>query len=364
MAKRETVVVAMSGGVDSSVAAALLLEQGYNVIGMTMQIWPREEGPSWDEGPKTCCSLKAVDDARRVADKLGIPYYVTNLRERFREQVIDYFVNEYARGHTPNPCIACNHFIKFDALLERALALGADYIATGHYAQIEYCKERSRYILRKGKDPQKDQSYSLYGLSQKQLSHTLLPLGGLTKEETRKIAENIGLKVADKPDSQEICFIPDNDYRGFLSRRIPDSIRPGPFLDLAGNIIGSHKGIPYYTIGQRRGLGLVASEPLYVVDIVPGENAVIVGPKDKLLRRELIATGVNWVSIAKLVEPLLCTAMIRYNASEMAVTVSPLPEGEVLARFQGPVQAPTPGQSVVFYLDDLVLGGGVIKKTS
>ncbi|MGI6574570.1 MAG: tRNA 2-thiouridine(34) synthase MnmA [bacterium] len=363
MAIGETVVVAMSGGVDSSVAVALLLKEGYDVIGMTMQIWPREEEPGWDEGHRTCCSISAVDDARRVADKLGIPYYVTNLRAKFQEQVINYFTKEYARGRTPNPCVACNHYIKFAALLERALALGASYIATGHYAQIEYDYSRGRYILRKGKDPKKDQSYTLYGLTQTQLSHTLLPLGKLTKEETRKLADDLGLQVATKPDSQEICFIPDNDYRGFLNRQIPEQITPGPFLDTEGNILGTHSGIPCYTIGQRRGLGLVAPEPLYVVDIDPARNAVIVGTKEQLERQELVAEAINWIAIPQLDMPLRCMAMIRYNAKEAPAVISPLSTGDVLVRFQEPVRAPTPGQSVVFYEDDLVIGGGIIKET-
>ncbi|HHY37050.1 MAG TPA: tRNA 2-thiouridine(34) synthase MnmA, partial [Firmicutes bacterium] len=349
--------------VDSSVTAALLLEQGYEVIGMTMQIWPREGEPSWEEGHRTCCSLSAVEDARRVADKLGIPFYVTNLRAVFQERIIDYFTAEYARGRTPNPCIACNHYIKFDALLERALALGARYLATGHYARVEYAPEKGRYLLRKGKDRHKDQSYVLYGLTQKQLSHTLLPLGELTKEETRRLAADLGLKVAAKPDSQEICFVPDNDYRSFLRERISDRIQPGPFLDTKGNVLGTHAGLPFYTIGQRRGLGLTAPEPLYVVDIDRERNAVIVGSREELYRQELIAEDLNFIAVPTLVEPLQVTAMIRYNAPEVRAEISPLPGDEVLVRFAEPVRAPTPGQSVVFYQEDLVVGGGIIKET-
>ncbi len=363
MTKKDMVVVAMSGGVDSSVTAAILLEQGYEVIGMTMQIWPREGGPAWEEGHRTCCSLSAVDDARRVADKLGIPFYITNLRAVFQERIVDYFTAEYARGRTPNPCVACNHYIKFAALLDRALALGARYLATGHYARVEYSPERGRYLLRKGKDRHKDQSYVLYGLTQEQLSHTLLPLGELTKGETRRMAQDLGLKVATKPDSQEICFVPNNDYRSFLRERIPDQIKPGPFLDTEGNVLGTHSGLPYYTIGQRRGLGLTAPEPLYVVDIDRERNAVIVGTRDKMYRQELVAEDLNFIAVPDLDESLSVTAMIRYNAAEVKAEISPLPGDEVLVRFENPVRAPTPGQSVVFYQDDLVVGGGIIKET-
>ena len=363
MTRKDRVVVAMSGGVDSSVTAALLLEQGYEVIGMTMQIWPREGDAAWEEGHRTCCSLSAVDDARRVADKLGIPFYVTNLRAVFQERIIDYFTAEYARGRTPNPCVACNHYIKFDALLDRALALDAHYLATGHYARVEYDPERGRYLIRKGRDGHKDQSYVLYGLTQKQLSHTLLPLGELTKEETRRLAQDLGLKVATKPDSQEICFVPNNDYRSFLRERIPGQIKPGPFLDTEGNVLGTHAGLPYYTLGQRRGLGLTAPEPLYVIDIDTERNAVIVGTRDKLYRQELVAEDVNFVAVPGLAEPLAVTAMIRYNAPEVRAEISPLPGDEVLVRFENPVRAPTPGQSVVFYQEDVVIGGGIIKET-
>lgn len=363
MTKRKVVVVAMSGGVDSSVTAALLLEQGYEVIGMTMQIWPSGEGSGQDGDGRTCCSLSAVDDARQVAAKLGIPYYVTNLREVFRKKVIDYFKDEYARGRTPNPCIACNHYIKFSALLDRALALGANYLATGHYAQVSYSPSRGRYLLRKGLDPQKDQSYALYGLNQRQLSHALFPLGELSKDETRAIAHRWGLGVAAKPDSQEICFIPDNDYRGFLRREIPAKIQPGPFLDVEGNILGTHSGLPYYTIGQRRGLGLVAAEALYVVDIDVERNAVVVGGRDKLWRRELVAENLNFIAIPSLAGPLEVTAMTRYNSPETGARVSPLPQGRALISFAEPVRAPTPGQAVVFYQGDLLLGGGIIKET-
>ncbi|NLP18454.1 MAG: tRNA 2-thiouridine(34) synthase MnmA [Firmicutes bacterium] len=363
MRKKNVVVVAMSGGVDSSVTAALLLERGYEVIGMTMQICPPGEGPVPDGGSRIGCSSSAVDDARRVADKLGISHYVTNLEAAFQEKVIDYFTAEYAQGRTPNPCIACNRYIKFAALLDRALALGGHYLATGHYARVMYSASRGRYLVHKGVDPRKDQSYALYVLSQEQLSHSLFPLGELTKDGTRALAAKWGLEVAGKPDSQEICFIPDNDYRGFLLREIPAKIKPGPLLDLKGNVLGTHRGLPYYTIGQRRGLGLAAPEPLYVVDIDVGRNAIIVGSTEELWRRELVAEELNFIAIPSLLESMEVTAMIRYNSPEVRARVRPLPQGRALVSFVEPVRAPTPGQSVVFYQGDLLIGGGIIKKT-
>lgn len=354
------VVVAMSGGVDSSVAAALLKEQGYDVIGITMQIWPKSQENPAEENPGGCCSLSAVEDARAVAYELGIPYYVVNFRETFEREVIDYFCHEYASGRTPNPCIVCNHRLKFAALLEKALALGADYVATGHYARVRYDKGRGRFLLLKGVDEHKDQSYALYGLTQYQLAHTLFPLGELTKDETRRIAARLGLPVAAKEDSQEICFVPDNDYRGFLRRHIPDKIRPGPFLDRTGRVLGTHKGLPFYTIGQRRGLGVASRDRLYVTGLDPERNAVILGPSEDLYRTGLRAEAVNWVSIAPPVSPLAAAVKVRYNGPETPAEVIPAGENEVVVRFRQPVRAVAPGQAAVFYQKAEVLGGGVI----
>ncbi|HHY92655.1 MAG TPA: tRNA 2-thiouridine(34) synthase MnmA, partial [Firmicutes bacterium] len=303
----------MSGGVDSSVTAALLKEQGYEVIGMTMQIWPKSQEDPARENPGGCCSLSAVEDARAVAHILGIPYYVVNLRETFEREVIDYFCREYAAGRTPNPCIVCNHRLKFAALLDKALALGAEYVATGHYARVRYDQVRERYVLLQGVDKHKDQSYALYGLTQKQLAHTLFPLGGFTKEETRRLAAELGLPVALKRDSQEICFVPGNDYRGFLRQRIPEKIRPGPFLDQNGNVVGTHQGLPFYTIGQRRGLGIPGRKRLYVTGLDPERNSVTLGPVEQLFHTELTAGAVNWVSIDRPPTMLAAEVRVRYN---------------------------------------------------
>lgn len=354
------VVVAMSGGVDSSVTAALLKEQGYEVIGMTMQIWPKSQENPAQENPGGCCSLSAVEDARSVAYELGIPYYVVNLRETFEREVIDYFCHEYASGRTPNPCIVCNHRLKFKALLEKALALGADYVATGHYARVRYDERRGRFLLLKGVDKHKDQSYALYGLTQYQLGHTLFPLGELTKDETRHIATRLGLPVAAKQDSQEICFVPDNDYRGFLRQRIPEKICPGPFLDRTGRVLGMHKGLPFYTVGQRRGLGVAARERLYVTGLDPERNAVILGPLEDLYRTGLKAEAVNWVSITPPSSSLTAAVKVRYNGPETPAELIPKGESEVIVHFRQPVRAVAPGQAAVFYHEDEVLGGGII----
>lgn len=356
----ERVVVAMSGGVDSSVAAALLKEQGYDVIGITMQIWPKSQEDPGQEKPGGCCSLSAVDDARAVAHDLGIPYYVVNLRQTFEREVIEYFCREYAAGRTPNPCIVCNHRLKFSSLLEKALALEAQYVATGHYARVRYDAGRGRFVLLRAVDRKKDQSYALYGLNQYQLSHTLFPLGDLTKEETRHLAEQLNLPVAAKPESQEICFVPDDDYRGFLRTRIPGKIRPGPFLDGAGNVLGTHQGLPFYTIGQHRRLGLSAPGRLYVTGLDPERNAVILGPLEDLFRTELRASAVNWVSIAPPERPLEAEVRVRYNGPLTVAELYPENDGDLTVRFREPVRAITPGQAAVFYRGDEVLGGGTI----
>lgn len=356
---KETVVVGMSGGVDSSVAAYLLKEQGYNVIGITMTLVPKDV--FYEEKVGGCCSISAVNDARRVADQLGIYYYVMNFREVFEKKVINYFIDEYLAGRTPNPCIACNKYIKFDEFLRKANALGAKYVATGHYASIKYDEERKRYLLIRSRDVKKDQTYMLYNLTQHQLAHTLMPLGGYTKEQVRKIAEDIGLLVFNKPDSEEICFVPDNDYAGFIERRVPDKVEKGYFVDVKGNILGEHKGIVHYTIGQRKGLGLALGRPVFVVDIIPEKNLVVVGDEREVFKNKLYAEDLNFIPFDKLEGPMRVSAKIRYTAKEANATITPYKDG-VMVEFDEPQRAITKGQSVVFYDGDIVVGGGVIKE--
>lgn len=356
---KKLVVVAMSGGVDSSVTAALLIEQGYEVIGVTMQIWdPQITEVAGDY--VGCCSLSAVDDARAVANKLNIPYYVLNFYKLFRESVVTDFCTEYVKGRTPNPCVVCNRVVKFEALLKKALGLGAHYVATGHYAQIDYNEELGRYTVKKALDQRKDQTYFLYTLTQNQLAHTLMPLGGFTKDKVRRMAADRGLKVAEKPESQEICFVPDNNYRNFLRENVAAEIKPGPFLDVSGNVIGRHEGIAFYTIGQRRGLGLAMGEKVYVVDIDPIRNAVIVGSEEALKRNSLVAEDLNYILTEKLSGPEKIQAQIRYNGQPALATITPLPDNQVRVDFDEPQRAITPGQAVVFYKDEYLFGGGTI----
>ena len=360
---RERVVVAMSGGVDSSTAAGLLKKESYQVIGITMQIWSSDRIASEADKLGGCCSLVAVEDARRVAQKLDIPYYVMNFRKVFAEKVITDFCEEYKRGRTPNPCIRCNQYIKFTALLERAEKLGARFIATGHYARIEFDRTRRRHLLKKGIDSKKDQSYVLYAMTQFQLKHTLMPLGNLTKEKVRRMAREWALPVADKSESQEICFIPDDDYGEFLKECLPRTTKPGPILDREGKVLGEHQGILFYTVGQRKGLGMAMGEPVYVVSIDRKKNAIVVGKDSDVYADELVATGINYVDREKLTEPIRVKAKIRYGAREAEAIVTPLDKDKVQVKFRKPQRAITPGQAVVFYDGDVLVGGGTIAKS-
>ncbi|MDN5348156.1 MAG: tRNA-uridine 2-sulfurtransferase [Clostridia bacterium] len=359
MVSKGKVMVAMSGGVDSSTAAALLKEEGYEVVGVTLQIWPEDMPPP--PGEVGCCSVQAVEDARRVAQILGFPYYVMNFRQVFQGKVIDYFIHEYLSGRTPNPCIACNRYIKFGALLRKALALGMDYIATGHYARIFYDAGRGRYLLAKGRDADKDQSYALYTFSQFELAHTLLPLGNYKKSEVREIAEGLGLPVARKAESQEICFVSQGSYREFLEVRAKKPIRPGPIFDSRGNYLGRHQGLPFYTVGQRRGLKLAAGIPLYVLALDPERNALIVGTEEELLQKKLWARDNNFILWEKPPAEARVTAKIRYRAPEAEAILRPQDEG-VEVEFLEPQRAIAPGQAVVYYQGDLVVGGGTIER--
>jgi tRNA-specific 2-thiouridylase len=353
--------VAMSGGVDSSVAAALLKDEGHKVIGMTMNLFslPREICAS--ENLRSCCGWKAQEDAHRVAVALGIPHFVADFRRPFERKVIDDFVREYRNGRTPNPCIRCNQFIKFTLLYERARRLGAELIATGHYARAEKDRGSGRWLLKKGVDSVKDQSYFLYPLTQVELGRTLFPVGRYTKGEIRRLAGRYELPVAQKPESQEICFVPNNDYAAFLRERVPEAFRPGPILDLRGRLIGEHRGIISYTLGQRRRMGISAPHPLYVVAIDPHRNVIIAGKAEDLLKRRLIVSDLNWISIERLKRRRTIRAKIRYKHDEAEATISPEGSGAVLLEFERPQRAATPGQAAVFYEGDLVVGGGTIR---
>ena len=359
---KKKVAVGMSGGVDSSVAAYLLKEQGYDVIGVTMQIW-QDEDPLAQAENGGCCGLSAVDDARRVADRLGIPYYVLNFKREFKENVIDYFMDEYMHARTPNPCIACNRYVKWEALLNRARELGCDYIATGHYARVVQL-DNGRYALKKSATDRKDQTYALYNLTQEQLAHTLMPVGEYEKEQIREIAAKIGLLIANKPDSQEICFIPDNDYAGYIERESGKTFPKGNFVDLDGNILGTHKGIIHYTIGQRKGLGLSMGSPVFVVDIRPETNEVVIGSNLDTFHDSLYAGKVNLMSVDALEGEREVVAKIRYSHKGAPCRIKMVDEDWVLCKFEEPVRAITPGQAVVFYDGDIVLGGAVIDRVA
>ncbi|KPI53862.1 thiouridylase [Clostridioides difficile] len=354
------VMIGMSGGVDSSVAAYLLKQQGYDVIGVTMKLWQDDDDVENEGG---CCSLSAVEDARRVANKIGIPFYVLNFREVFKEKVIDYFIDEYLEGKTPNPCIACNKHIKFDDFYKKARQIGCDYVATGHYAKIEKDESTGRYLLKKSVTDKKDQTYALYNLTQEQLEHTLLPIGDYEKDRVREIAKEMGMAVHNKPDSQEICFVKDNDYANYVKKHSKKRIEEGFFVDTKGNILGKHKGILYYTIGQRKGLGITFGKPMFVIDINPINNTIVLGDNEELFKKELIAKDVNFISIDKLEEPLRVQAKIRYSAKPSPATIHKIGEDTIKIVFDEAQRAITKGQSVVMYDGDIVVGGGIIEKS-
>jgi tRNA-uridine 2-sulfurtransferase len=356
------VLVAMSGGVDSSVAALLLLRAGYEPVGVTMRLWvdPLSEAQAEDQ-QQGCCSLEAVADARRVADQLGIAHYTLNLKDLFYSAVVQKFTDNYLQGKTPNPCVECNRHLKFSALLDKAVALGLDYIATGHYVNNRFDATTGRYRLYRGRDQQKDQSYMLYMLGQRELSKTLFPLGDLTKEQVRNLAAAEKLPVAEKAESQEICFIPDHDYHRFLERECPAAIQPGQIYSVGGELLGQHRGIAFYTVGQRKGLGLTSQTPLYVVRIDAEKNRVIVGQEAELNSTGLFVNTLSFVSGEIPQQPQELTVKIRYRTPAVPALLHPPEAGTAHVIFKDPQKAVAPGQSAVFYDENEVVGGGIIK---
>jgi tRNA-specific 2-thiouridylase len=366
------IAVAMSGGVDSSAAAAILKEQGHELVGFTMQLWNQRRGISVDENgeplPSRCCSLDDVYDARRVAEELGFPFYVLNLEKEFERDVVQPFVNSYLNGETPIPCVACNSRLKFASLDKLAVSLGCEKVATGHYARVAFDEATKRYRLLRGSDEQKDQSYFLWELTQGQLSRALFPLGELSKSDARQAARENQLAVAEKKESQEICFVPDGDYAGFIDRYLEAEAQtdrlppPGELVTSSGTVLGTHRGIHRYTVGQRRGIGIAQSAPLYVLGINREENQVVVGNDDELLRNEFTAAGVNWIAFDDPTEPVCAEVRVRYRHTAAPATIEPVKAGRVRVMFAEPQRAITPGQATVFYRGDEVLGGGWIVK--
>lgn len=351
----------MSGGVDSSVAAYLLKEQGYEVIGATMQIWQDEERQVQEENGG-CCGQSAVEDARRAAEQIGIPHYVMNFRKEFKDRVIDYFVEEYLAGRTPNPCIACNRYVKWEMMLKRSLQIGADYIATGHYARVAMTPE-GRYAVRSSMTAKKDQTYALYNLTQEQLAHTLMPVGEYTKEEIRSIAVREGLEAAHRPDSQEICFIPDHDHAAYIEREAGQRVSgSGNFVTADGQILGKHQGITHYTIGQRKGLNLAMGHPVFVTEIRPETDEVVIGEAKDVYGDTLYCDQINYMGMADLPHPREVSAKIRYAHGGEQCRIEKVTENVIKCSFHKPVRAITPGQAVVFYEDGYVLGGGCIRR--
>lgn len=364
--------IAMSGGVDSSAAAAILKEQGHDLVGFTMQLWNQRRGISVDENgeplPSRCCSLDDVYDARRVAEELGFPFYVLNLEREFERDVVQPFVRSYLNGETPIPCVSCNSRLKFASLDKLAASLGCDKVATGHYARVEYDEAAKRYRLYRGRNLQKDQSYFLWELTQDQLSRAMFPLGEMSKPEVREVAREHNLAVAEKSESQEICFVPDGNYAGFIDRYVEstgsvDQKRgEGEIVDAAGAVVGHHAGIHHYTIGQRRGIGIAGAQPLYVINIDEPKNQVVVGRKDDLLGREFTAAGVNWVAFDKPDGPVHAEVRVRYRHTPAGAIITPLENNRVCVNFDEPQRAITPGQATVFYHGEEVVGGGWIVK--
>jgi tRNA-specific 2-thiouridylase len=349
------VIVAMSGGVDSSVAAYLLKKEGFDVIGLSFELWDRRDLKT----SNVCCSIETIKLAESVAKRLDIEHHTVDVRDAFYRYVIEGFCEGYIKGVTPNPCILCNKYIKFDFLLEKAKEFGAELIATGHYARIE--KKDKRFILKKGIDNKKDQSYVLYVMTQEQLSRTVFPVGNLSKDTTRNIAKKLGLATALRPESQEICFVGDDKYVDFIKEFSPESLKPGSIIDIDGNIVGQHKGIAFYTIGQRKGLGISSLKPHYVVKIDKQNNVIVVGSKEDALKKSFKVKELNWISVKSLLKPLKVNVKIRSTMEERPALITPLEDSKVFVEFEEPQWAPAPGQSAVFYDGDTVVGGGIIE---